>query len=279
MIIGSTAVRSSIRTVAIDTGYESKHVFALDVQFPDTIPYAVQRRRPLIDELRARLAAVPGVEAVTNAKPPGDAGLRTPAAALDGDPSRTPNAQTRLHYAYAEPNFFATLGIPITLGRGLSGEADRAVVVSESAARELWPGQSPVGRSLRLGPTDERSHNLSDLGAEGPAYQVVGVARDTRAAEFHASDSKRVYLPMPADRLEFYPILIRTRSEPAQIVSGLDPIFTSIDPNMTASYSTLEEMQRQSAPFIVAAFAALIASSIGLVGLALALMGIYGTVT
>jgi predicted permease len=279
MIIGSTAVRSSIRTVAIDTGYESKRVFALDVQFPDTMPYAAQQRRSLIDQLRTRLAAFPGVEAVTNAKPPGDAGLRTPAAALDGAPSQTRNAQTRLHYAYVEPNFFASLAIPITLGRGFSGQADRAVVVSESAARELWPGQSPIGRSLGLGPTDERSHNLSDLAVEGPAYQVVGVARNTRTAEFHASDSKRVYLPMPADRLQFYPILIRTRSEPAQIVSGLDPILTSIDPNMTASCSTLEEMQRQSAPFIVAAFAALIASSIGLVGLVLALIGIYGTVT
>ena len=46
-----------------------------------------------------------------------------------------------------------------------------------------------------------------------------------------------------------------------------------------ANCSTLEEMQRQSAPFIVATLAALIASSIGLVGLFLALMGIYGTVT
>jgi hypothetical protein len=115
--------------------------------------------------------------------------------------------------------------------------------------------------------------------ADGPAYQVVGVARDTRAAEFHTSDSRRVYLQMPIDRLQFYPILIRTRSEPAQIISSLDPVLSVIDPNMMANCSTLEEMQRQSPPFIVASLAALIASSIGLVGLLLALMGIYGTVS
>jgi putative ABC transport system permease protein len=84
---------------------------------------------------------------------------------------------------------------------------------------------------------------------------------------------------MPTDRLPLYPILIRTRSEPAQIISGLDAILSSIDPNMMATCSTLEDMQRESPPFIVASFTALIASSIGLVGLLLALMGIYGTVS
>jgi ABC-type antimicrobial peptide transport system permease subunit len=48
---------------------------------------------------------------------------------------------------------------------------------------------------------------------------------------------------------------------------------------MMASCSTLEEMQRQSPPFIVASLAALIASSIGMVGVLLALLGIYGTVS
>ena len=94
-----------------------------------------------------------------------------------------------------------------------------------------------------------------------------------------ATDSRRAYLPMPADRLQFYPILVRTRSEPARVIGGLDPVLTSIDPNMMGTCATLEEMQRQSPPFMVASLAALIASTIGLLGLLLALMGIYGTVS
>src|ERR1017187_2498834 len=169
LIAGSMAIRSSIRTVAIDTGYESKHVFALvDIQFPESMKYSAPQKRLLIDELRNRLAALPGVASVTNARPPADAGFRTRAATLDGDPSRTANTQASLHYAYVEPNFFEALGIPLTLGRGLPEQAGRAVIVSESAAKELWPGQSPIGRSLRLGATDEQSHNLSKLVADGP---------------------------------------------------------------------------------------------------------------
>lgn len=275
MVAASMAIRSSIRSVAIDTGYESKHVLALDVQFPETLKYTAAQRRPLIDELRARLITLPGIVAVSHARPPVDSGFRTAAATLDD----ARNSQTILHYSYVQPNFFETLGIPLTLGSGLSEQAERSVIVSESAARMLWPGQSPIGRGLRLGPTDERSHNLSDLVANGPAYQVVGVARDTRAAEFRATDSKRIYLPMPSDKTHLYPILVRTRIEPAQVISGLDPVLSSIDPNMVASCASLDEMLRQSAPVFIASLAALIASTIGLFGLLLALMGIYGTVS
>jgi predicted permease len=284
MIAGSMAIRSSIRSVAIDTGYEGKQVFALDVQFPETLKYSAPRRRPLIDEFRTRLGGLPGVAAITSARPPVDSGFRTAAAPIDGetspgDPQNVRNAQTILYYAYVQPNYFETLAIPLTLGRIFQDQVERSIVLSESAGKDLWPGQSPIGRSLRLGPTDERSHNLSELVAKGAAYQVVGVVRDTRAAEFRATGAKRVYLPMPTDRQQFYPILVRTRSEPSQVIGSLDPVLTSVDPNMMASCATLEELQRQSPPFIVASLAALIASTIGLLGLLLALMGIYGTVS
>jgi macrolide transport system ATP-binding/permease protein len=123
------------------------------------------------------------------------------------------------------------------------------------------------------------THNLSDLVANGLAYQVVGVARDSRAAEFRATDSKRVYLPMPLERTHLYSILVRTGTAPAQVIGGLDPVLSSIDPNMMASCATLDEMLSRSAPAFTASLAALVASTIGLFGLMLAPMGIYGTVS
>lgn len=283
MIAGSVTIRSSIRTVAMDTGYETERVFALNTQFPDTLKYAAPQRRALIEELRRRLATLPGVASVTAVRPPGDAGVRTAGTTVDESSSKVRNDQTLLlHYTFIEPNYFETLGIPLVLGRSLperAGASDRAVVVSESAAKDLWPDQSPIGRTLRLGPTDERSHAVNELLADGPAYQVVGVARDTHAAEFRATDARRVYLPMPVERANLYPLLIRTRSDPQQVIASLDAVLTSIDPNIVASCNTLYEMLHQTAPFIAATMAAMVASSIGLVGLLLALMGIYGTVS
>ena len=94
-----------------------------------------------------------------------------------------------------------------------AGQAEHAVILSESAAKQLWPNENPVGRSIRLGAIDEGVHKPSELSADGPAYQVIGVARDTRGVEFDGSDSKQVYLPLPEDRFQNCPILIRTQSD------------------------------------------------------------------
>ena len=130
-----------------------------------------------------------------------------------------------------------------------------------------------------MGATDEQFHNRSELFATGPAYQVIGVARDTRGSTFDGSDSKRVYLPLAEDHLQSYSILIRTQSDPAQVLKAIDSLISGIDPNLIATVSTLQDQLRQSPPFIVSTFAAAIASTVGMLGLLLALMGIYGTVS
>jgi putative ABC transport system permease protein len=129
-----------------------------------------------------------------------------------------------------------------------------------------------------LGATDERVHK-GELLADGPVYQVIGVARDTRGVTFDGSDALRVYLPLAGDRLADRPILVRTASDPATILRAIDPLISSIDPDLVATTSTLQEVLRRAPPFISASLAAAIASTLGLLGLLLATMGIYGTVS
>lgn len=280
LIAGSMLIRSSIHSLKLDTGYNEKHVVDLDIQFPEGSKYDSERKLIVVRELRTRLAGLPGVVAVTSARPPDNYGFRTAAIGLsDGKTSRK-NAQSILYYTLIQPNYFETLGIPLFLGRGFQahGQPEQSVILSESAAKQLWPGQNPVGRSLGLGATDERVHTSSELVADGPAYQVIGVARDTRGVEFDGSDSRQVYLPLPDSRLPGRPILIRIRSGAAQVLRAMDPAISSIDPGLIATFSTLEEMLRWSTPFIAATLAAAVASGVGLLGLLLALMGIYGTV-
>jgi predicted permease len=283
MIAGSMAIRSSIHSLAVDTGYESKQVIDLDFQFAEAARYSAARKLALVHELRERLAALPGVAAVTSAHPPGSPlAFRTAAIAPDGEKSSTQDVQPFFHYVHVEPNYFQTLGIPLFLGRGFqvqAGQPEYSVILSESAARELWPSQNPIGRSLRLGPTDERVHTRSELVPTGPAYQVVGVAGDTRAPDFDGSGAKRIYLQLPEDRLPDYSILIRTQSDPAQVMRAIDPLVASIDPYLMVTSSTLNEMLRQSTAFIVSSVAAAVALGVGLLGLVLALIGIYGTVS
>ena len=282
MIAGSLFIRGSINSLKMETGYDGKHVIDLDFQFPEQSRYTSARKLALVKELRTRLAALPEVAAVTSARPPDGVAFRTAAVALDEEKSGSPRAQLVLSYTYAEPNYFQTLGVPMILGRGFqshSGQAEQSVIISESAAKQLWPGQNPIGRTLQLGAVDERVRNLSELTAQGPAYQVVGVARDTRGVEFDGSDSRKIYLPLPDDKLTDRPILIRAQADSARVTRAIGSVMTSIDPDLMATSSTLDEMLRRTAPFIASSLAAAVASTVGLLGLLLASMGIYGTVS
>jgi predicted permease len=282
LIAGSLLIRSSIRSLTMDPGYDTAHVIDLDFRFPEAAKYTDGRKEAVTRALRARLSSLPGVTAVTTARPPDDNRYRTPAVSLGGEQSSVRSVRTMLHYSYVQANYFEMLSIPLLLGHGFqlhAGQAERSVILSQSAAAQLWPGQNPIGRSLRLGTTDERSHNWSELIADGPAYEVVGVVRDTRGVEFDGSDSKQAYLLLADAALPSHPLLIRTASDTAAINRAIDPLIASIDPDLLGTTSTLEDMRRQSAPFIVSSLSAGVASTVGLLGLFLALMGIHGTVS
>lgn len=274
MIAGSMLIRSSIRSLRAPTGYDAKNVVDVELQSPEGRKDTSAHKLALVREIRTRLAAWPGVTQVTSALPPGDYGFLTVAAEAQVTPV--------VHYKYVQANYFETLGIPVQLGRSFapqSGQGERAVILSESAAKQLWPGEDPIGRGLRLGPTDEQIHNPSDLRADSPAYQVIGIVRDTRGLELNGSDSRLVYLPLPEDRLADYPVLIRTRSDSTLALRAIDTAAASVDPDLIETSSTLDQMLRQSPSFIISSLAAAVASIVGVLGLVLALMGIYGTVS
>jgi ABC-type antimicrobial peptide transport system permease subunit len=84
---------------------------------------------------------------------------------------------------------------------------------------------------------------------------------------------------MPTDRLNDYPILVRVESDPAPVIRAIGVTIASVDPDITATTATLRQMLRQTYAFLAASFSAAIASGIGLLGLVLASVGIYGTVS
>jgi predicted permease len=281
LIAGSMFIRSSIRAVKMDTGYDTKHVVSLELRYPEGGKYNAGRQAALVRALRTRLSSLPGVVAITSARAPDGGGFRTAAVSVNGEKPSPQNTGAVLYYTYIQPNYFQTLEIPLLIGRGFpaqAGQPENAVILSQSAAQLLWPGQNPIGHRLRLAPGGQFQVKGEVL-PDGPAYEVIGVARDTRGVLLNGSDSEQIYLPMPEGRLQDFPILVRTQAAPTQIVNAMGPMILSIDPNLTAYTFTLEEMLRQTESFLASSISAAMASCIGLVGLLLALMGIYGTVS
>jgi predicted permease len=281
MIAGSMLIRSSIRALKMDTGYESKHTIDLELQVPEGLKYADARKAAVVSELRTRLAAVPGVTAITVGRAPDGGGLRTAAVSLNGEKPSPQNTRAVLYYNFVRSDYLQVLDISLLYGRAFpaqSGATEPCVILSQSAAQVLWPGQNPVGRSIRLG-TDGSFHGKNELLPDGPSYRVIGVAHDTRGVLLDGSDSEQIYVPLPDDRLADYPILIRARSDPSLLMGAIGQAISSTDPNLVATSLTLDELLRQTPSFVASTLAAAIASAVGLLGLLLASMGIFGTVS
>jgi predicted permease len=281
LIAGSMLVHGAIRALQMDTGYDDAHVIELTVQFPESTSYTDARKASLIRSLRSRLAATPGVTEVTAAHAPDDNNGRMAYVAVDGKVPAPNSAKVFLYYTWIEPNYFPTLGIPMVFGREFTAQASQteaSAILSESAARRLWPGQSPLGRTFQLG-TDRQFHDANELLPDGPVWRVIGVAHDTRGVTFDGSDSEQIYLPLPDGSAPRYPILVRAHANVAPVIGSLDPVVASVDPNLAVRASTLKEMLRQTGPFVASSLAAVIASITGILGLLLAAIGIYGTVS
>ncbi|HEY1807140.1 MAG TPA: FtsX-like permease family protein, partial [Acidobacteriaceae bacterium] len=278
---GSMLIRSSIHLLNSDPGYETKHAVDLELQFPEGPKYNTHRRLALVRELRNRLAGVPGVAAISSGCSPDGGCVRTAAVSINGEKPSAHNTRAVLYYTFVEPNYFQTLSIPLLSGRGFvsqAGQPEPSVILSQSAANQLWPNLNPIGRSLRLG-TDGQFHFKNQAGPDGPAYQVIGVARDTFGIQLDGSDSQLIYLPLPEEHSQDFPILIRTKSDPTQFIDAIGPVLLSLDSNMLATSITLEQMFHTTERFFISGIAAAIASTVGMLGLLLASMGIFGTVS
>ena len=88
-----------------------------------------------------------------------------------------------------------------------------------------------------------------------------------------------MYLPLPEARLQDFPILIRSKTDALELIDAIAPVIASLDPNIIATPATLEQLLHQTPPFLISSLAASIASIVGILGLILASMGIFGTVS
>jgi predicted permease len=173
-----------------------------------------------------------------------------------------------------EPGYFAALRTPIVAGRDFT-TADRngtqpVAIVSEAAARQFWPAQDAVGRYLSQ-PT---------WGPQGPTHPmrtllVVGVARDIQSSSMIDGLARPwVYVPFQQQYVSNMTIVARTTRR-QRIADRLRPLLAAMNPNLPiVTAQTLDDSVALG--FAPQRVAASVAGSLGIVGLILTGIGIYG---
>ena len=169
----------------------------------------------------------------------------------------------QMQYDLVSPGFFASLAIPIVRGRdfGASEAKGEYAIVSEAAARVLWPGRDPIGQMLR------GEHD----------YTVVGVARDAQVDNLGQKREPYVYLSAgDADALEVGTIIVRSSAPQATVAAALRAGALAQDRDLHLRIAPLRDNIRSYIE--TSRFLTSISGTLAAFALLLASIGIYGTV-
>jgi len=222
-------------------------------------------------QLIQRIQELPGVQSVCMAIPPPLSGSGRPSNfVIDGRPEPTPAEIPSAQDRYADPNFFAVVGIPLVKGRVFT-EADmregapEVVIISNSMSQRFWPGQNPLDKRIRI----------TGRGASAQWMSVVGVVGDVRH-ELNAEGPPTMYRPLRSPG--FAAVLVRTASDQSTLAATLGKVVSEVDKEQPLiSVLSMEQVISQS--LWESRFILRVIGLFALVALLLATIGVYGVMS
>jgi predicted permease len=275
IVIAGTLVRGFDRVTSVDRGFDSRgvDVVSLDLSMAGyTDATGAQFGADLIERVRS----LPGVEAATLASGAPGQGIET----LGGVtvPGVTPPNGAPFFYPswiLLESGYFSTLRIPLVAGRDFRLDdregSERVAIVGEGAARRFWPGREAVGQFLMI-----HTANPSSPTAVAPTrLRVVGVARDVISGASRREGPLALYVPLRQRYTPRLTILARTDGR-ASLAGSLHVLVASMDPNLPVLSAQTLESQQNGPGETRLRIGAVVAGGMGLVGLLLAGIGVYG---
>ncbi len=254
-------LRGLYRAQFIDPGFEMKNVAVASFDFT-AAGYSDQQVEVFQRQFMERLAAIPGLDTVAQARSAPLSNRHYGGLfSIPGQEGSHP-----AEFNNVSPGYFQLLGIPIVEGRNFSDVENRAgarvAIVTESTAHRFWPGQNPIGKTLR--------QDAYDL-------QVVGVARDAQVSHLARSDEPYVYLPTGPKEQSDLQFLAHSASGYATTAASIQATVRALDAELTVNIARLEDnFEYFRFPGRVLAT---LSAVLGVLALVLALIGVYGMVS
>jgi predicted permease len=258
-------LRSFLRVLDVDLGFEPSHAAAISVDYNDG--RNAGKRAAIWQEVTRRAALIPGVDAagITDNLPMSrnrSWGIKAKGGDYDG-------GKFQGVFVYiVSPGFFKAIGMRLTEGRDINWDDlfnnQNVVIVNETVARKLWPGQDPIGHIALVG------------GAEA---RVIGVIADVRETSAEENAGWQMYLPA---NKQFGPegaeLVVRSKLPPAALAGSVMSMLRHVNPGQPAMefkpVQTLVDHATSPRRF----FVLLVGGFAGL-GLLLASLGIYGVIS
>jgi predicted permease len=253
------------------TGFAKDHLLMTSFD-PRLMQYNAAQTKQFYELLAERVREAPGVEseALTQNVPLGADDFDGVAFVPDGFQMPRDRENFNSTMDTVDEGYFETMGIPILRGRGFlksdTADAPRVAIVNAQFAKHYWPGADAVGKHIRL---DSRA---------GTPVEIVGVAQTIKYQVTFERPMDFVYMPLAQHPIARMVLMLRSSGDPLQLVKSVKDVVRTLDPNLpmlqTRSYEDLYLNQAVKGPRI----AMDLVGSMGVVGLLLAIAGLYGLV-
>ncbi len=282
LLIGASLfARSLFRLAHTELGFDTQHLLTFRI---NPIGPFDQNYGPFYRDVLDRLQQIPLVSsaALVSEMPLNDEDFyQTGRIRVDGHPVVPFAERPIINNSLVSPEFFRTLKVPLKSGR-LFGRYDAVrseevvpgfvasepVVVNESFAQRILPGEDPVGRRLVFGP-DKR--NIS--------WTIIGVVGDVRGTTLRANPPSMVYrCTCSGGRIFRAGFIVRTRGEPSNAVRAVQQQVRAVDADQPIfDVRTMEE--RREAALAPGRFALVLAGAFAVIAALLAAAGVYGVMS
>jgi predicted permease len=255
---------SFLRVLDVDLGFQPSRAAAISVDYDDHGDATT--RSAIWQNILHRIETIPGVESagITDNLPLSR--NRSWGISAKGKVYRNGELQGTFVYIVS-PGYLNSIGMRLVKGRDFTwqdrGDSQKVVVINETVARRLWPGENAIGRTAEV---------------NGKDTTVIGVIADVRETSVEGNGGWQMYLPATQQGPEGAQLVVRTKLPPQTLASNVMSTLRQINPGQPATeFHTLQQLvdhavsPRRFFVLLVSVFAAL--------GLFLAALGIYGVIS
>jgi putative ABC transport system permease protein len=273
LVVAALLGVSFFRVTNVERGYSVDRILSADVSVPSSL-YQTENQRALFHQRALeKIETLPGVRSAgLISSLPLKAQVWGDTISKEGD-TRPRAERPPAHFRFVSERYFETMGIALRQGRfPTSGDRSHKVaLVSESAARKVWPGENPLGKLVRNDPRPEW-------------VEVIGVVADVRTDSLEKQPAMMVYVPYwdgaywQGSVWGNATYVIRTSQDPSMMANTLRSAMHELDRELPlTNVLTMREILSESIGS--RRFQTLLAGIFAGAALLLACLGIYGVIS
>ncbi|HKW33975.1 MAG TPA: ABC transporter permease [Candidatus Acidoferrum sp.] len=272
LIVAGLFFRSLEKAEKINLGFNPDHVLDLSLDV-EQVGYKEPQARAAYRDIDKRIGALPGVQSTAEAfiVPMGyvSANDRT---WIQEHPYSAGQQPAEVSYNQVTPSYLDTLQMQLIRGRKFSDadseKAPPVAIIDETMAKKFWPDEDALGKHFGI------------KGANGPFMEVVGIVQDAKIQSPTANPQAFYYVPFEQSYNSLRTIHVRTSVPPESLALQIQSAIHEVVPDVPITQvKTMNEALQGANGFFLFRFGAQLTSTMGLLGLILAVVGIYSVVS